>query len=142
LWLLFFGWGMQFVLRTLDRLTQGSVLMGILAILMVLLIGIGVLYTLWLFRRRFQFLVVWRRKPPTATAISPDYWKMQLTEADADLQQMLLAQTNHQTLGLRADQFLLLLEEVADSIELEPALSTYWDKRDRLEQVLKQERQG
>jgi len=142
LWLLFFGWGMQFVLRTLDRLTQGSVLMGILAILMVLLIGIGVFYTLWLFRRRFQFLVVWRRKPPTATAISPDYWKMQLTAADADLQQILLAQTNHQTLGLRADQFLLLLEEVADSIELEPALSTYWDKRDRLEQVLKQERQG
>jgi hypothetical protein len=67
---------------------------------------------------------------------------VQLLQAGPDQQQLILNQTNHQNLGLKADEFLKVLEEVAPTISEEPALSTYWEKRDRLEQVLKQERQG
>jgi TIR domain/NACHT domain len=114
----------------------------ILTITSAVLVVIALLSTFWFFRRSFQFLFEWTKDQINDRPLSPEQWKSKLAAADPDLQQLLLHQTNHQTLGVKADDFLRLLEEVATSIEKEPALSTYWEKRDRLEQVLRQERQG
>jgi hypothetical protein len=39
-------------------------------------------------------------------------------------------------------EYLQVLKEVEPLIQQEPALSTYWDQRDQLEQALRQERRG
>jgi hypothetical protein len=135
---------LHFAVGLLDRLTLplGMLLVKIVASLIVLGVIGGLVYTLWLFRRSLQVIIVRIRNPATSSPIAPGRWKRQLARADAGLQQILLSQTNHQTLGLKADEFLLVLEDVKNSISEEPALSTYWEKRDRLEQVLRQEREG
>jgi hypothetical protein len=116
----------------------------LVVIILVLLVG-ALIFTLWLFRRNLQVLLALlaiRRVSRIGPLLSPEDWKYQLNDADAYQQQKLLIETNHQTLGIKPDQFLIVLTEAASSIKEEPALSTYWEKRDRLEQVLRQERLG
>lgn len=102
---------------------------------------IALLFMLWLFRRRLQDFFTWRSLT-ASRPISPADWKKLLTLSDPDQQQIMLNRTNYQSLGLNAYQFLVLLEEIEKTVTKEPALSTYWQKRDRLEQVLRQERHG
>jgi hypothetical protein len=54
----------------------------------------------------------------------------------------LVVRTDHQSVGVTPAEFLDVLEAVAPVVVAEPALSTYWQYRAELEQVLKQERQG
>jgi hypothetical protein len=131
----------------IDKLNQWT--LPISALLVKLLVGLivmalagGLIYSVWLFRRKFQILIVWRRHAGGLAAVPPVQWKDQIMKADPDLQLVLLTQTTHQTLGLNAEQFLKILEDIQDLIKDEPALSGYWEKRDRLEQVLRQERIG
>jgi Cdc6-like AAA superfamily ATPase len=135
-------WG--WLLKKLNELTLpiSALLVQLLGIVIMLALTAGLVYTLWLFRRRLQILILWRKHQSDSRAIAPDSWKQQLTSADPDLQLVLLNRTNHQTLGLEPQQFLRVLEDIQDLITEEPALSSYWEKRDRLEQVLRQERQG
>jgi len=113
----------------------------VLVVVVGVLLIAGWLFTFWLFLPKLRALLAATREP-TNRPISAERWKLQLLQAGPDQQQSILNQTNHQNLGLKADEFLKVLEEVAPTISEEPALSTYWEKRDRLEQVLKQERQG
>ena len=69
-------------------------------------------------------------------------WKMRLAEADPDRQRYLLEHTNPQSLKLTAAQYLDLLIEVQGLIKDDPAASQYWEQRDRLQEALRQERQG
>lgn len=82
------------------------------------------------------------RRPFAARSISPEAWKTRMEASRPRQQQNLLLRTTHQALGLDAESFLALLEETKASIKEEPALSTYWERRDRLEQALRQERRG
>lgn len=78
--------------------------------------------------------------PPST--FTREQWMQRLQKASPASQQNLLLRTDHQSLGLRADEFLEVLREAAEHVKSEPALSVYWDRRDQLEQALRQERQG
>lgn len=70
----------------------------------------------------------------------PAAWTRELKTAQPRRQAMLLRRTTHQSLSLHPEAFLRLLLDLESSIHKEPALSTYWDRRDQLEQALRQER--
>jgi hypothetical protein len=53
-----------------------------------------------------------------------------------------LRRTAAESLGLDEKSYLEVLREIEPTIQSEPALSTYWDQRDQIEQALRQERQG
>lgn len=69
-------------------------------------------------------------------------WKDLVYSADADQQSDMLTKTDHQTLSVEIPAFLEILKAIEPNIKGEPAQSTYWDIRYKLEQALKQERQG
>ena len=119
----------------------GSTRMWIVGTILTVLVAAGLCYTLWLFLRRLQILVPWKKTKPDDPE-SEREWKRKFAGASPDLQEAFLSQTNHQTLGLTAVEFLNALQEIERFVNSEPALSAYWDKRDRLEQVLRQEHLG
>jgi hypothetical protein len=69
-------------------------------------------------------------------------WKNLVHRADPDQQTDLLTRTNHQTLSVEPHTFLDLLKAIEPDIKGEPAQSTYWAIRYKLEQALRQERHG
>ncbi|HEX4966390.1 MAG TPA: hypothetical protein VF173_36615 [Thermoanaerobaculia bacterium] len=78
--------------------------------------------------------------PPSMTEAS---WLMQLQVANPEQQDALLSQASPMSLSLTTTTFLETLREIQPwMIRQEPALSTYWELRNRLEQSLKQERHG
>lgn len=72
---------------------------------------------------------------------NPLDWK-EAFKSSSRYQETLLLRTNHQSLGLKPEEYLKLLIEIESLVEKEPALSTYWDQRDQLEQALRQEKPG
>ncbi|MCX7113883.1 MAG: TIR domain-containing protein [Proteobacteria bacterium] len=75
--------------------------------------------------------------------IDSEHWKMDIQNAKAENQNNLLLRTNYKTLSLKdVSQFVEILKEIQPWIKEEPALSTYWELRYRLEEALRQERQG
>ena len=73
---------------------------------------------------------------------TPEKWNELFQKAGPGRQQDLLLRTDHQSLGLRAEEFLKILQDAGKHIKREPALSVYWDRRGQLEQALRQEREG
>lgn len=71
---------------------------------------------------------------------TPDEWKDRIRAGDPDKQRNDLVRTNHQSLGLNPEQYMSVLQDIEEAIKKEPALSTYWNQRDQLQEVLKQER--
>ncbi|HVS00751.1 MAG TPA: hypothetical protein VMW27_29290 [Thermoanaerobaculia bacterium] len=75
-------------------------------------------------------------------SLTPEAWIERIKSAGAAQQDRLLVKTDHQALSLTPADFLEVLRQIRPLIQKEPALSTYWDQREQLEQVLKQEREG
>ena len=140
----FVGWSRKRFSGALSRWIPslaGSTRMWIVGTILTVLVAAGLCYTLWLFLRRLQIPVPWPKTKPDDPE-SEREWKRKFAGASPDLQEAFLSQTNHQTLGLTAVEFLNALQEIERFVNSEPALSAYWDKRDRLEQVLRQEHLG
>jgi hypothetical protein len=114
-------------------------LLRVLIAIVLLALAVAYVVTLWRTLAYLAFLST-RKFPPGS--FEPGYWKKLLEKASPNRQHYLLVQTDHQSLTLKPAGFLQVLKEVRPLITTEPALSTYWDMRDQLEQVLKQERQG
>jgi hypothetical protein len=85
--------------------------------------------------------IAFSRTPYRPGTFTPERWKALLRESP-ERQVDLLSRADHQSLGLRPEEHLELLREVESLCQQEPALSVYWERRDQLEQALKQERQG
>ena len=111
--------------------------------LIIILAFVSLLFVLsWKMIRGLIRLMRWNLGMLPPGYFKPDEWKRLVEMADPIKQSLLLTRTNHQTLGMNAEQFLDVLRNVSQAIKEEPALSTYWNQRDQLEQVLKQERLG
>jgi hypothetical protein len=95
--------------------------------------------TLWRLIVRLV-LGVAEKFPPGS--FDPKDWKSRIDAANARAQASLLSRTDHQSLSVTPSNFLGILKDVRPNIREEPALSAYWDIRDRVEQVLRQERSG
>ncbi len=93
----------------------------------------------WYAIKRLRFFNLQKLHPGSFTKGS---WKNHIEKSDTLKQKYLLLQTGHQYLSLTAAEFLDVLKEIRPLIKGEPALSTYWEKRDQLEEALRQERQG
>jgi hypothetical protein len=78
--------------------------------------------------------------PPNT--FDPPVWKGKIQTMTSKSCATFLRRTNHQALGLTPGEFVLVLEEIECQIKAEPAVSTYWDIRNELEEALKQERLG
>lgn len=94
---------------------------------------------LWYSIRRIPFFFIQKFHLGSFT---PESWKKRIEKSNPEKQKYLLLQTEHQLLSLTPAQFLEVLKEIRPLIKKEPALSTYWEQRDRLEEILRQERQG
>lgn len=73
---------------------------------------------------------------------TPEGWMATFGRSGPRGQARLLLSTTPQSVGLRPQEFLLLLIEAEPLVLEDPAHSTYWDRRDELEQALRQERRG
>lgn len=91
----------------------------------------------WLLRHALA-----QRQPFPPGTFTPETWTALLKKAGPRRQEDFLRRTTHQSLSLLPVELYTLLIEVEPLIKKEPALSTYWDRRDQLEQALRQERQG
>jgi hypothetical protein len=109
---------------------------------LLLAVTLVVLLLIWLKLLRLiwrAFAVSWSYPPDSFTRES---WEKLLRNSSPREQEIILQRTNHQSLSLQPDEYLEVLEKIRDHIRYEPALSTYWDLRDQLEQALRQERRG
>ena len=75
-------------------------------------------------------------------SFTPPHWKEKIKTLSASDQASHLLRTDHQSLSITAQEFVDVLKDIAPLIKEEPALSTYWNQRDQIEQALKQERDG
>jgi hypothetical protein len=137
------GWG---IFRAITLLSGNPFWIGLLRVLAIVisLVGAAVLFLALFYLGRFivsrlRRLSLQRFLPGS---IKPEDWKEEIAVANASTQAELLRRTDHQTLSLTADEYLEVMKEVRDHITAEPALSTYWDQRNELEQALRQERHG
>jgi hypothetical protein len=132
----------MYVLVTIGRLAEYlltyyiRVLFGVLLFALLIVSGrIGIRRIPWLY-----FLLRLRVHPPRS--FTPDQWRQRMRSYSAARQAELIVRTDHQSVGVTPAEFLDVLDGIVSVIEAEPALSTYWQYRAELEQVLKQERQG
>ena len=101
------------------------------------------LVAFWLLHRLWKSLrVSW-----TLYLYPPGYfteadWKSLLHRAAPFAQQEILLRTTPQSLSLSPAEFLGTLQAVRNDVKEEPALSAYWNRRDEIEQALRQERSG
>ncbi|HVS00749.1 MAG TPA: NACHT domain-containing protein [Thermoanaerobaculia bacterium] len=133
-------------LELLDRLSTksslwGKILQGLVVVLCLALLA-ALLFALWHLLLALSRLWLTRAQKFPPGSFTPDAWIDRLESANAEQQNRLLVRTDPQALSLTAAEFLEVLREIHPLIQKEPALSTYWDQRDQLEQVLKQERHG
>ena len=109
-----------------------------LATLLVLVAGAG-----YLGAQRLRWLYFsLRPRMYGSRSFTPEEWQQRIRKSKPAQQAELIARTDHQSLGSTPAEFLGVLDAVNPAIRKEPALSTYWQHRADLEQVLKQERQG
>jgi hypothetical protein len=116
-----------------DRILLVTILSGAIATILYIYIN--------LVRRVFGYMVN-RNRFYSPRKFTKDQWLNLLRKSKPIKQQDLLTHTNYQSLGLSPAEFLEILYEVETDIKKEPALSAYWEQRDKLETALKQERQG
>ncbi len=101
----------------------------------------GSLLSLFLLFWILRLSVTSRQIFPRGT-FTPEGWKEKFSSATPWRQERLLFSTMPESMGLEAEEFLSVLIEVEASVGKDPALSMYWNRRDQLEQALRQERQG
>lgn len=115
----------------IDNIVRGT--------LIIILIGT----TVWSLKTFWQtikdLLRLGFRKYPR-DSIAPNDWKKLFIRANARKQKDILLRTEPGSLSQDSTQFLSTLKEIGDMISKEPALSTYWELRDQLEEILRQER--
>ncbi|MBI5715965.1 MAG: NACHT domain-containing protein [Chloroflexi bacterium] len=141
-WMLLFGLGIGVLVGVYILWPQVGSLVAQTCAVSIWLILVVLLFTIlrpWVTFLRLSFFGVQKFPPGSFT---PESWKKSIEKADGDRQERLLLRTDHQSLSLTAGQFLGVLKEVQPMIKQEPALSTYWEQRDRLGEALRQERQG
>ena len=83
-----------------------------------------------------------RMRPYPFGYFKRSFWINKLESSNPAKQKELLLRTTNQSLSMDGETFLELLKEVREKIKEEPAQSTYWEKRNQLEAILKQERLG
>jgi hypothetical protein len=113
------------------------ILAVLLAVVLVCLIG----YMTLEFARAVQpWIAKWRA--PIAMRYSPDAWIAKLKGLDPELQAVFLKSTTAETVGLRTDGYLKLLESVEDLVKPEPASSIYWATRFEVAEIVRQSKVG
>ena len=105
----------------------------------IVILSAFVAFSLWNYLVEVLFWEM-RKYPPGA--FTPEEWKAKIQKAKPAKQKMHLIRTDHHSVSLSATEFLLLLKEVDPSITREPALSTYWELLEQMDQALRQERHG
>jgi hypothetical protein len=106
-----------------------------------LLLAVYVIILLLLLLRMLRYAITARWMYPPRS-FTPETWKDLMKNASPKRQEDILLRTHHQSLGVNAVNYLQVLKEIEPLVREEPALSTYWDQRDQLEQALRQERRG
>ena len=111
-------------------------------IIVSITIAAGLLFVLgWivrtLLRRTFR-----SRRMLSAGKFTPESWKAKIASSSPKDQAKLLARTDNRTLRLSVEEFVKLLRSVNPSIKHEPALSTYWTRCNRFEEIERLERLG
>jgi hypothetical protein len=109
-----------------------------MAIALVLLLLFAVVSAIIRVLRLLEWLL--RRRMYSPGSLKEDVWRARIERANAAQQSDLLMRTDHRSVGLKPEQFLTLVQSIESKIKGEPALSTYWERRHELEEVLRQER--
>ncbi|MCP4105094.1 MAG: hypothetical protein GY749_06095 [Desulfobacteraceae bacterium] len=112
------------------------------AIAIIILLITVVFFIIVLKRVSHLLSILWRKKMYPPNSFTIEIWKDRISQANESQQTDLLLRTNHQIIGLTPEAFLELLYDIQSLLKKEPALSAYWEKRNQLEEILKQERQG
>jgi hypothetical protein len=89
---------------------------------------------------------VWRtlaaRRLYRPGTFNTETWLTTLDNASPVEQEMLLRRADHRSLGMSLKEFLAVLVTAEPLVKQDPALSTYAERRDQVEQALRQERGG
>lgn len=128
--------GLFWITLSYGRYTSRGI--GIIAILLAILLAVFFLLKPFLYNTKTRWSL-----SQSDTKFEPDSWKRMMAQADAHTQQLLLNRINVRELNEeQLKQALSLLEEIEHTIEGDPAASIYWDKRNNLEEILKQKEAG
>ncbi len=124
-----------------DQLAVAAYVAKFVVVLLCLIGLAAMLMLLWTLglevsQRFYARWLLWAR------SLGPRKWVAEIQKAKPPLQAFLLRVVDQESLGITADEYLDLLCLLAVSITDDPASSVYWELRDRIEQVLKQERLG
>jgi NACHT domain-containing protein len=136
------SFGLWGLVLGISRWPQIGALVARLFILIIVLIPLTaffIVFRSWAAKLGVRFFGVRRISSGSLTS---DDWKNGIRVSDANQQERLLLMTDYQSLSLTGNQYLDILKDIRSMIKEEPALSTYWEQRNRLEEALKQERQG
>lgn len=138
----FLLWGLGSLLGFLGSSLQEVVISGRLAqlIAVIIVVVLGVWFIVHFVPQVSEVMPYLgaRHKP----AESDETWKRQFRGLDPNTQAGLLKRVTRGMFNLSDQKLLLLLEEIEPSIEKEPALSAYWEKRFEIEQITRQHRIG
>lgn len=130
-----YGWVLRLIIW-LSVSTPGKWVGYVLAGAVSIAIFVGIVF---LFKKVLNSL---SRKLPVfhKAKYAPEKWKTLIKGKDALDQSTIIARTTHVSLNVTPEAFLVILEEIEGDIKEEPALSEYWSRRNKIEQVLRQER--
>ena len=103
---------------------------------------VGLLCTFYFLRSLFRMTLLLRRQPYAPGTFTPPSWKQLFTRLDVLAQEELLFRTTYQSVGLPPREFLDVMREVRTVVKGDPAASTYWQKRNELEELLRHEPEG
>ncbi|MCP4157541.1 MAG: hypothetical protein GY757_58060, partial [bacterium] len=133
------GWGLY---EFAGHLSQVLALIIILAlvVLMVYIFRALMREAAPLIGRMLEFTGISRSR--RLAGFGADEWKEELGGLEPNYQATLLRRTSTESMGLKINDFLLLLQEVEGVIKKEPALSVYWAKRSQVEHIIRQEKTG
>ena len=133
-------------LSFIENLFRSPKFVFLIARILVVVVGLVSLFILafylrpvWYEMKHFHLFGIQNVHPGS---FAPESWKKLIEKSDTVKQKYLLLQTGHQSLSLTAAEFLEVLKEIRPLIKEEPTLSTYWEKRDQIEEALRQERRG
>lgn len=147
------GWGgfilvvaaIQFLIRWVLKwmVDKGGYLAPLLLVLLVFVLLVWFCNLCWkLYGKQWIiFARAWVGGPARIT-ITPDTWLNHIEEKSPVEQAWLLRQSTPKMLGITTKEFLELMLEVEDDVIEEPALTSYWTKRNEVEQILRQHRTG
>jgi hypothetical protein len=126
----FLGWGLYTISDQLSWILAITLTVAIVVLLFIIILN--------LIKDALPFFVVLR----SPARYGSEMWKQELRNRDPEFQAWTLRRTTPDTLNLSMSDFLMVLQEIENSIQKEPALSAYWAKRYQVEQTLRQERIG